>query len=240
MKKQEKIFYIPAIIVFIVGLAILTILQTNVKNKDDGITVTENQTDMVSTSNMFATTAGDIILDVPESESSESDEATEVIEATNEVISGTFVFTPYDFLPDESFNHFPLSDEFQEYIYNLCDEYSISYALVISIIWRESMFDPDAQNGHCKGLMQINEPMHKDRMETLGITDLYNPYENVRVGIDYLSYLFNKYQDSHVVLMAYNGGESYAKRLTNENIYSTKYSRWVCNKSIELTDLYGY
>lgn len=239
MKRQEKIFYVLVAIVFIAILGVLATLQANGKSNDD-VTITENQVDMVGTSNIFVATAMDVVPDVPESESAESNEATETTEIPSEIASEAFVFTPYDFPPDESFDHFPLSDEFQEYIYNLCGEYSISYAFVISVIWRESMFDPNAKNGNCKGLMQINEPMHKDRMEKLGVTDLYNTYENVKTGIDYLSYLFNKYQDCHVVLMAYNGGESYAKRLINKGIYSTSYSRWICDKAIELTDLYGY
>lgn len=239
MKRQEKIFYVLVAIVFIAILGVLATLQVNSKN-NDGVTIAENQVDMVDASNIFVATAMDVVPDVPESESAESNEATETTEIPSEIASEAFVFTPYDFPPDESFDHFPLGDEFQEYIYNLCGEYSISYAFVISVIWRESMFDPNAKNGNCKGLMQINEPMHKDRMEKLGVTDLYNTYENVKTGIDYLSYLFNKYQDCHVVLMAYNGGESYAKRLINKGIYSTSYSRWICDKAIELTDLYGY
>jgi len=134
-----------------------------------------------------------------------------------------------------------LDYDLQSYIYELCNEYQLSYSLVISIIWRESMFDSTAYNNNCKGLMQINEPIHKNRMKRLGVNNLYNPYQNVLVGIDYLSQLFNTYgNDIHFVLMVYNGGESYAKRLYKNGFYSTQYSRWIVNKTNECLNVYGY
>ena len=40
-----------------------------------------------------------------------------------------------------------------------------------------------------------------------------------------LADLFKKYKNPHAVLMAYNLGETGAKRLWEQNIYSTKYSK---------------
>lgn len=68
------------------------------------------------------------------------------IEIIEEDIKEKFVFIPYTYLPDEYLDEIPLSNEFQTYLYNLCDEYNISYSLVVSLIWRESIFDPDAHN----------------------------------------------------------------------------------------------
>lgn len=152
-----------------------------------------------------------------------------------------FIFIPYTYLPDEYLDGIPLSNEFQTYLYNLCDEYNVSYSLVISLIWRESTFNPDTHNSGCKGLMQINELAQHDRIKDLEVTNLYDPYQNVLVGIDYLVYLFDTYSGNvHYVLMAYNGGEAYADRLYNKGIYSTKYSRWIVDKAYELTNIYGY
>lgn len=89
--------------------------------------------------------------------------------------------------------------------------------------------------------MQINESAQRDRINDLEVTDLYDPYQNVLVGIDYLVYLFETYGDNvHYVLMAYNGGEAYADRFYNKGIYSTKYSRWIVDKAYELANIYGY
>ena len=37
------------------------------------------------------------------------------------------------------------------------------------------------------GLMQIQPKWHEDRMRRLGVTDLLDPEQNVRVGADLLS-----------------------------------------------------
>lgn len=94
-------------------------------------------------------------------------------------------------------------------IYTMAEEiskpYNISPELVQAIIWTESRYATDAVNKNCKGLMQVNEKCHKDRMDRLGVTDLYNPYDNIRVGVDYLSELYMMYEDTGVVLDMYNG-----------------------------------
>lgn len=89
---------------------------------------------------------------------------------------------------------------------DVCDIYDLDPCFIKSIIWHESRFDPNAKssNGKCIGLMQINEYWHKDRMERLGVSNLQDSYSNILVGCDYISELFDKYQDPHLVLMLYN------------------------------------
>lgn len=91
-----------------------------------------------------------------------------------------------------------LSAEFGEQ-YNICPE------LIQAICFKESNFDPRAENGGCIGIMQVNPAWHQDRMERLGITDLYDTAGNMLVGVDYLSELAGKYEDISIVLMLYNG-----------------------------------
>lgn len=159
----------------------------------------------------------------------------------SENIVDSSTFRPYNLAPDDSFTEFPLDDDLQNYIYKLCDKYGISYSLVISVIWRESTFNPDAYSHGWKGLMQINESAQSERIKNLNVDNIYNPYQNVLVGIDYLVYLFQTHGENvHYVLMAYNGGESYADRLYSKGIYSTKYSRWIVDKAYQLTEIYGY
>lgn len=109
----------------------------------------------------------------------------------------------------------PLSMEMQQYIFDTCYKYSVSYELVMAVIERESLYNADevGDNGNSVGLMQIQERYNRELMQELGVTDLYNPMQNVEVGVALLQRYFEKYEDIYTVLMAYNGGESYAKRM---------------------------
>lgn len=118
-----------------------------------------------------------------------------------------------------------MPDEQQEFLYYLCDGYDLDFALVMAVIQRESNFDPDAiSRTNDYGLMQINIRNHAWLTDTLGLTDFLDPYENMRCGCFVLRKLFEKYQDTDMVLMAYNMGERGATRLWEEGIYRTNYT----------------
>ena len=53
--------------------------------------------------------------------------------------------------------------------------------------------------------MEIYQEWHIVRIDRVGSTDLKNPYQNVRVGIDYMAELLGQYQTS-VAVSAYNRG----------------------------------
>ena len=129
----------------------------------------------------------------------------------------------------------PLSEYVQDVIFDECKKYNISPALVIAMIYQESRFDDTiiGDNGRSYGLMQIQKRYHKDRMIKLGCTDLLDPTQNIRVGVDLLAELKAQNNDIFWVLMAYNGGISYAnKQIKNNNI--SNYARDVIIKSHEL------
>ena len=78
---------------------------------------------------------------------------------------------------------------------------------------------------------------HTERMEAEGVTDLFNPYQNIRVGLNCLREIQDKYLASsgeNCVLMVYNIGESTAKKLWAKDIYSSAYSREVIARAQEL------
>lgn len=108
----------------------------------------------------------------------------------------------------------PLSHDLQDHIFEVCDRYNISPAFVIAVIEHESSFRTSiaGDDGKSFGLMQIQQKWHQGRMERLGCTDLRNPYECVTVGVDFLAELFHINPDVYWVLMAYNGGMSYANK----------------------------
>ncbi len=121
----------------------------------------------------------------------------------------------------------PLSEELQNYTQDLCEDYGVSYPLVIAIMQLESEFQPDVVSStNDYGIMQINRVNHGWLEGDLGITDWFDPQQNILAGVYMLSQ-FNDCEDVHKVLMFYNCGPSGAKRLWSEGVHSTAYSRAV-------------
>lgn len=131
----------------------------------------------------------------------------------------------------------PLSEELQLHIFEECDKHSISPAIVIAMIERESSYRASVigDNGNSLGLMQIQPRWHEERMVRLGCENLLDPFQNVTVGIDILSELIETNSDLYWVLMAYNGGESYANSLMNAGKYSD-YAIRIVERASELED----
>lgn len=138
--------------------------------------------------------------------------------------AGDVDFTPLDCgMPEEQ----------QEFTYYLCTGYNIDFSLVMALIQNESSFNPETiSKTNDYGYMQINRVNHLWLMETLGITDFTDPYQNIRAGVFVLRKLFERYEKTNMVLMAYNLGENSAARLWGKGIYSTDYTEKVliCQK----------
>lgn len=162
---------------------------------------------------------GDMVCTVPETTTTETEteylppitepETTAAIpETTVEAITTALETTPI--------YNVNLSTEVQECIITECGKYNIPPEIVVTMIERESRYNPNAigDNGNSFGLMQIQPRWHKKRMEKLGCTDLLNPVQNVKVGIDYLGELYNRYGDIAKALTAYNTG-SYTGTITH-------------------------
>lgn len=109
----------------------------------------------------------------------------------------------------------PLDLELQDHIVTVCEEYQVDPSIIVAMIERESTFRTDAigDSGNSLGLMQIQPRWHKERMDRLGCDDLLDPYQNVMVGIDYISELIEMGRGMSWALMAYNGGPSYANKM---------------------------
>lgn len=116
----------------------------------------------------------------------------------------------------------PLSKDLQDHIFELCASYEIEPEVVIAVIKRESEFKSNkmGDNGNSYGLMQVQPRWHQARMDSLFCPDLLDPYQNVTVGIDYLAELFDTGNSLEWVLMAYNGGPSYANKKVAAGIVS--------------------
>ena len=78
----------------------------------------------------------------------------------------------------------------------------------MALIQHESSFDPNViSSTNDYGYMQINAINHNWLTETIGVTDYTDPYQNIRAGVFVLRKLFERYQDTNMVLMAYNMGK---------------------------------
>ena len=102
----------------------------------------------------------------------------------------------------------PLDEGIQKHIIKVSEENGIDPKIIIAMAQRESSYIADAvgDNGASIGLLQIQSRWHKGRMERLGCTNLYDPYENVTVGVDFLAELLDRYGDIGKALTAYNRG----------------------------------
>lgn len=128
----------------------------------------------------------------------------------------------------------PLSERelIDSYIVAICSKYNIDPAFIKSVIQSESEYDPNSKTGDCLGLMQVSRYWHTDRAERLGVTDFYDPYSNILLGVDYLSELFDKYKDPRLVLMLYNMDHNTAFKLYAKGTIST-YAKTVISKAEE-------
>ena len=126
---------------------------------------------------------------------------------------------------DKQYYDIPLSKELQDYRFSITEQYSVPAEVVIAIIERESDYRPHVTGlAGEQGLMQIH-PINHDRLEdTLGITDFYDPEQNILAGTYMLSELFAKYDTATEALMCYNCGETGAKRLWAKGITETEYT----------------
>lgn len=128
---------------------------------------------------------------------------------------------------------FPLC--LQAYTYIKCREYGVDYALILAMIETESSYKPGAvsYDGKCKGFIQINPGFHADRMERIGAEDLFNPYDNIAVGVDFISELLHKYDENILkALAAYNMGATGAYRnLWSKGIFEYSYTDKVTQRA---------
>ena len=122
----------------------------------------------------------------------------------------------------------PLNFDLQCHLITVCEEYGVPYHIALGVIQAESSFTADASNGTCFGYMQINKINAEWLSESIGVTDLTDPYQNLRSGVFILSDLFGDYGDWHKALIAYNYGPSGAQEHVFSKGYTTTgYSRAV-------------
>jgi soluble lytic murein transglycosylase-like protein len=109
----------------------------------------------------------------------------------------------------EGWVRFRLGPNFEKYdpvIWRAAETYKVDYALVKAVIKAESNFNPTAVSRKgAKGLMQLMPGTAGD----LGVTDSFQPEDNIHGGVRYLRYLLDLFNgDLKLALAAYNAGEN--------------------------------
>ena len=92
-------------------------------------------------------------------------------------------------------------------IQQIAKSYDLNPELVKAVIKIESNFNPKAVSPKgAKGLMQLMPATAK----RFGVTDAFDPEDNIRGGVKYLAFLFDEFgeQNLDLVLAGYNAGEN--------------------------------
>ena len=138
------------------------------------------------------------------------------------ICASVLVFGIYGYL---AYNHFSYPLKYTESIYNYSMQYNIKPELIASVINAESSFKENSVSKKgAVGLMQLMPSTAQWLAEKLDMDFnnelLANPDYNINLGTYYLEYLFNKFEDTKVVLCAYNAGEGVVKSWLNNKNYS--------------------
>lgn len=93
--------------------------------------------------------------------------------------------------------------QYGEIISKAAEKHDLDPSLIISVIKAESDGNPDAiSQAGAKGLMQLIDSTATE----LGVTDSFDPEENIMAGSRYLKDMLNRFGDMRTALAAYNAG----------------------------------
>jgi soluble lytic murein transglycosylase-like protein len=104
----------------------------------------------------------------------------------------------------------PPKPEYDDLIKEAADRYGLPTALIRAVIMTESAFDPLAvSSAGAQGLMQLMPATSAE----LGVSDAFDPRENIMAGVQYLSSLLAAQKGNvKLALASYNAGPGNVKR----------------------------
>lgn len=117
------------------------------------------------------------------------------------------------------------STQYDGYIKAAANQYGVPESLIKAVIACESSFNPNAvSKSGAVGLMQLMPATAKG----LGVTNAYDPQQNIMGGTKYLSSLLDNFDGDHILALAgYNMGGTRVKNLgitpnsSNQSAYSS-------------------
>lgn len=126
-------------------------------------------------------------------------------------------------------------ERFEGLIQEISGKYGEDAQLVKAIIRVESAFNPRAVSSkNCKGLMQL----HPDTARQFGVSDVFDPSDNIHGGVRYLQHLRRNFDDIELILAAYNAGENAVLRY--DGIPPYRETRNYVEKVLALYDPRGF
>ena len=126
--------------------------------------------------------------------------------------------------------------DYDEYFNKASTTYNVDKRLLIAVAKTESDFNPKATSGAgAKGIMQLMDSTAK----SLGVTNSYDPEQNIMGGAKYLSQLLKIYDgDRNKALAGYNAGTGNVARYGAEK-YSSYYNKVNANEKALFGDSNG-
>lgn len=106
------------------------------------------------------------------------------------------------------------------------NQFNVDTALIMSVIKAESKFNKNAiSSANAVGLMQVRLETANYMLSKLGEgkisqTQLFNPQTNIKIGVKYLQYLLNRFNNLQVSICAYNAGETIVSSWLKDKKYS--------------------
>jgi len=126
------------------------------------------------------------------------------------LLIGVFLFVCFIFLTHQAWGKNASDRQYDQIIRRIAQQYDVDPELIHSIIKAESNYDSQAVSPKgAVGLMQLMP----DTAKEYGVSNRYDPIENIEGGTKFLKDLFQTYdQRDDLVLAAYNAGPGAVKK----------------------------
>ncbi|OPY77417.1 MAG: Membrane-bound lytic murein transglycosylase C precursor [Syntrophorhabdus sp. PtaU1.Bin058] len=131
-------------------------------------------------------------------------------------------------------------------VYEESQRYDIDYRLVLAVMKVESNFRHNALSRKgARGLLQVKPSLARYISKTSDIPVknskcLYEPEKNIKIGVNYLSRLIERFENVYTALHAYNAGPRKVKRNTSDDedeIPNNRFTRKVMKEYQQIADI---
>jgi soluble lytic murein transglycosylase-like protein len=172
---------------------------------------------MGSSSGLGSTSSTDFteLLQMLLSDSTEAAASDNIIPASELLARSKWSSSFYNMQPAEAMKEYAVPADYEDLIQDASRRNGVDSSLVKAVIQAESGFDSQAvSKAGAKGLMQLMDKTGQG----LGVSNPFDPEQNIEGGTRFLSNLLQKYNGNEAVaLAAYNAGPGRVDRLAIRN-----------------------